>query len=90
MGGFDGRGCDGLWCGEEKRETKGWVDGKEEVRARMSVRRLEDSYACGEDSPWRSAAEKVRATASKLEIQMIRPCLGDARRRSGARKCARR
>lgn len=60
------------------------------MRARTSVRRLEDSYACGEERPWRSAGEKSWARASKLEIQMIRPCFGDARTRSGVRKCVRR
>lgn len=49
FGGFDddgdGRaGFEVWWCwAEVKRETKGWVEGREEVRARMSVRRLEDS-----------------------------------------------
>ena len=95
FGGFDGDGEVGarfeVWCCVEvKRETKGWVEGREEVRARTSVRRLDDSYACGEERPWRSSLEKSWARASRLEIQIIRPCFGDARARSGARKCARR
>lgn len=51
FGGLEGGACLEVWSGEEKRETKGWVEGREEVRARMSVRRLEDSYACGEERP---------------------------------------
>lgn len=56
----------------KKREMASRVDGRLEVRARMSVSRFELSYACGEERPWRSVELKVRAMASKLEIQIMR------------------
>lgn len=60
---LDEEGCSEVlgWCGERKRETNGRVEGREAVMTRMSVNRLEDSYATGEDRPWRSAAEKHRS-----------------------------
>ena len=51
------------------------VGGREEVRAKMSVKRLEELYARGELMPCKSSVEKVEAYASRLEIQMIRPFL---------------
>ena len=69
--------------------TKGLVHGRAEVRTRMSVRRLEDSYALSVFRAWMSLRLKTSGTASRLDVQMMRPASGEAVRR-GRRKWLRR
>ena len=74
---FEGRGEEV----EKKRSTKGFVPGSVEVRARMSLRCLEDSYALGECKAWMSSRLKSDDKGSMLEVRIIRPWSGEEERR---------
>lgn len=65
------------------------MDERCEVSARTSVSRLEDSYARGVWRPCMSASDKLRPTASMLEIQIILPADMGCERR-GMSWCASR
>ena len=53
-----GRWLDG---GGKKSSTQCWVFGSLDVRASISVNRLDDSYAKGEERPCISSREKVES-----------------------------
>ena len=53
-------------------EVVDWVEGRCEVRTRMSVRRLEEEYASRRLRHWMSVREKDVAWVSMLLVQIIR------------------